>query len=251
MITALADGTVRLSDGPLATVQYLVFELAECDVRSYLSFAERLETAWTLRTLHQLAVGLEQLHRIQIAHQDLKPSNVLLFDRALAKIADLGCASLKGAAGPRDQLMCAGDRTYAPPELLYGGGVSDWTTRRFGCDAYLLGSMAVFFFTGLSMTAIVQSRLPEAQRWFNWSGSFEEVLPYLTHAHHEVNQQIKKEMPSSISGELTRIVEQLCEPNPDLRGHPLGRRPHGNKYSLERYVSWFNLLARKAELSLL
>ena len=76
VITALADGTVRVSeDGPLAAVQYLVFELAECDIRLYLSFSDKLEVAWMLRTLHQLAAGLDQLHRIQIAHQDLKPSN--------------------------------------------------------------------------------------------------------------------------------------------------------------------------------
>ena len=35
---------------------------------------------------------------------------------------------------PHDELDCAGDQTYAPPELLYGYIPQDWRVRRLGCE---------------------------------------------------------------------------------------------------------------------
>ena len=44
---------------------------------------------------------------------------------------------------------------------------------------------------------------------------------------------------------IVTIVEELCEPDPRLRGHPLNRFGKGNQYSLERYIAKFDLLARR------
>src|SRR5205823_2049082 len=67
-------------------------------------------------SLHHIATGLYQLHSAEVAHQDLKPSNILVFEGSTSKIADLGCASVKGVASPRDSAAFAGDRTYAPTD---------------------------------------------------------------------------------------------------------------------------------------
>ena len=84
----------------ITLVPYLIFEVADGgDIRSRLSFASALESAWKLRSLHSVAVGLKQLHGIDVSHQDLKPSNVLLFDEE-SKIGDLGrstCLALKSS----------------------------------------------------------------------------------------------------------------------------------------------------------
>ena len=76
VVVALGDGAVR---GTTLPVQYIIFELAEGDIRSQSVRADRLDLAWALRSLHHIAVGLHQLHGIGVAHQDTKPSNVLLF----------------------------------------------------------------------------------------------------------------------------------------------------------------------------
>ena len=123
-----------------------------------------------------LPAALQQLHSVQIAHQDLKPSNVLVFDDQHSKLADLGCASENETICPRDTLDCAGDYTYAPPELLYRQVSSDWRTRRLGCDMYLFGSMVVFFCTGVSMTHLLLARLAREHFYQNWSGTYKEVL---------------------------------------------------------------------------
>ena len=72
---------------PITVVPYLIFDVADGgDVRSQLSFASTLESEWKLRSLHSVAVGLKQLHGIDVSHQDLKPSNVLLFRGELGLI---------------------------------------------------------------------------------------------------------------------------------------------------------------------
>jgi serine/threonine protein kinase len=112
-----------LDDDPTGTglpVQYIIFECAESDVREQALIDGRFDTAWALRTLHQVAVGVRQLHGRNIVHQDLKPSNVLLFETVGSKVGDLGSSTNKENSSPRDQFDVAGDRTYAPPDLLYG-----------------------------------------------------------------------------------------------------------------------------------
>ena len=120
VVWALEDGSVKVDDSLFGRVNYLILETADCDVRTYLSGMQDVDIAWLLRALHHIATGLMQLHQEGIAHQDAKPSNVLVFNGATSKIADLGCASLKGTASPRDDCAAAGDLRYAPPELLYG-----------------------------------------------------------------------------------------------------------------------------------
>lgn len=123
----------------MSTVECLVFERADGDIRAHLDAQDRFDLVFVLRTLHHVATGLEQLHRVKIAHQDLKPSNVLVFgNEGSRKIGDLGRAWSEEHNAPHDACNYAGDRGYAPPELLYSDVSVDVGTRRFGCDAFHL-----------------------------------------------------------------------------------------------------------------
>jgi len=118
VVTAVSSGTYKFpGGGDLDVVEYLIFELAQCDVRRQMDSARRLELAWSLRALHHIATGLHQLHRQGIAHQDLKPSNVLVFQSDVNKIGDLGRAACRGLEPPHHDYSCAGDLTYAPPRV--------------------------------------------------------------------------------------------------------------------------------------
>ncbi len=246
---SIADGSVSIDPtNPAGTVQYLIFDLADGDVRQQLSISHHLTKAWSLRCLHHIATGLNQLHGQGIAHQDLKPSNVLVFQRD-SKVGDLGRAACRSLQAPHDEARVAGDLSYAPPELLYGYVPNEWNDRRFGCDAYLLGSMAVFFFSGVGITSLIRLELHENQRWNLWVGSFEEVLPFVQGAFGRAIQSLK-DSQSWPDEELTEIVQQLCEPDPTKRGHPQNRISRGNPYSLERYISRLDVVARRAELGL-
>lgn len=249
VVLGLAEGTVRVDGEP---VQYLIFELADGDARAQADEAERYELVWFLRALHHVATGLFQLHREGIAHQDVKPSNVLAFeDGKISKVADLGRAAYRGHFAPHEDYTVAGDYAYAPPELLYGYADPDWPPRRLGCDTYLMGSMVVFFTVGVGMTTLIRSELREAQSWGVWTGTYAEVLPYLRDAFERAVRIFEAAVDPKVKRELTTAVRELCDPDPRHRGHPLNRTSRGNQYSLERYVSLFNLLARKAELGVL
>lgn len=251
IVRILDSGTLASQEeDPSNVVQYLIFELADRDIRSFVTWGQTFETAWTLRTVHQAAAALQQLHSVEIAHQDVKPSNVLVFKDNHSKLADLGRAFDRHSTSPHDESACAGDWTYAPPELLYGYVPEDWRVRRLGCDLYLLGSLVVFFCTQVSMTHMLSSRTAAEHRWENWGGTYSEVLPYLQHYFTQVIREIQEKIQIDCADEIAEQVKQLCNPDPELRGHPKNIRFNGNQYSLERYVSIFDRLAKKAEWSL-
>lgn len=250
VVTALDDGVVRFPDS-LIPVPYLIFEKAtEGDSRAFLAKMAQFDWAWALRSLHQIAIGMSQLHRGGIAHQDLKPSNVMVFDRQEAKVGDLGTASRSDMPGPRDKFLIAGDRTYAAPELLYREVSPDWSVMRRGPDLYQLGSLAVFYVLGAGLTSLLLARLNTQHRPDQWGGSYREALPYVCQAYHGVLETFDGEVPQQFK-ELTTLVRYLTDPDPLLRGHPKNRANPGNPYALERFVSRFNVLAKTAELGLM
>lgn len=251
VVRAIADGMILVPDaGGGQVVQYLIFELAERDVRAQLDITGRYDISWVMTTLRQIGVGLKQLHSIGIAHQDLKPSNVLVFQGSRqSKLGDLGHSACSEVASPRDDNPVTGDPVYAPLEQCYRYVDPDWNRRRRGCDAYLLGSMVVYFFTGVSMTTLLAKHLHKDFWPQNWTHGFAEVLPYLREAFAAALQEFKESVPNAqLADKLVGAVRQLCEPDPKYRGHPLERKGEGNSFSLERYISLFDLLAHRARV---
>jgi eukaryotic-like serine/threonine-protein kinase len=106
VVRAITDGRVTIEGAPAGgVVEYLIFELADGDVRAHLSAIAEVETAWKLRCLHHIATGLRQLHSAGIAHQDVKPSNVMVFDKKTSKVGDLGRAARKGHEPPTSTVI--------------------------------------------------------------------------------------------------------------------------------------------------
>jgi eukaryotic-like serine/threonine-protein kinase len=253
VVHAIDGGTIQIDPkSAFSKVEYLVFELAEGDIRRHLDAQQILDVAFVLRVLHHVAIGLEQLHSAALAHQDLKPSNVLVFEKeGGSKIGDFGRAWSKDFVAPHDNLKIAGDPGYAPLELLYGYVATDVHTRRYGCDAFHLGSLLVFFFTRVGVTALIGKHLA-MEHWPNmWGGTYAEVLPYVQDAFAKALQEFESHTPDYLRKDLVGMVAQLCEPDPAKRGHPLNRQGHVNQFGLERYISKFNLLAWKVELKLI
>jgi hypothetical protein len=237
VVLAIDSGRVRVPgmgemDG---TVFYLIFERADNDVRVQMSEETACDALWCLRALRDVTLGLWQVHREMIAHQDAKPSNVLVYAGPTFKIADFGRSSRRGRPSPHDDIMIAGDPIYAPPELMYGFAHSDFMPRRVGCDLYMLGNLAVFLFTGLNVTAYLVSHLDPQHRPNNWGGSYEEVLPYLRNAFTKVLDGLQQHVDERVREDVITLVRELCHPDLGSRGHPKGLGRY-NQYSLERYV---------------
>lgn len=248
IVVPLADGRVQVEDASPPTVQYLVFRLADQDLRTRLIQEPPEHLATVFGILHHCAVGIRQLHSAEIAHQDLKPSNVLKFEGEGHKLADLGRASYRGYTPPHERVTIAGDKSYAPPELLYNHVPSDWGKRRRACDLYLLGSLAVSIFRGVNMTALLRMELHDEHDWIRWRGPFKDVLPYVRSAFNNSLRKVGSEISGWAREETMQTVRYLCEPNPDRRGHPRNHVGNRDPYSLERFVSKFNLLANRAQV---
>ncbi len=231
-------------------VPYLIFELATSDVRKHSLLSSEVDTAWAFKTTHSIAVGLDQLHKNDISHQDLKPSNILILEDDTKKIGDFGRSVTKDCKLPHSKLSIAGGIAYAPPEGTYGYNHPDWKYRRLGCDAYQLGSMLVFLLTGMPLTPTIQQLLPEECRAGQWQGTYQEVLPYLINAFEQALVIIGNNITGEVKDDAISIVKELCHPDILKRGDPKRVRSNQNPFSMQVYVSKLNRLAKIIEYNL-
>jgi serine/threonine protein kinase len=246
VVIAIDHGDIEVPgyDAMSGRVFYLLFEKAEGDIRGQVDRKARFDEVWSIQALRDVSLGLWQVHRQMIAHQDMKPSNVLYYGHGGFRIADFGRSSRRGSAVWYDEAAVAGDRNYAPPEQLYGFRHPDFVTRRFGCDLYMLGNLAAFMFAGVNITGSIFSRLDQQFHWKVWQGSYEQVQPYIQEAFTRVLEDLESQIPENLRPLVVPLIRDLCNPDLARRGHPrgIGRQ---DQYSLERYVSDLTLLSQR------
>ncbi len=243
------EGEEFIEGYTISNVPYLIFEMAEGDVRSHMNFSKDIDLAWKLKSLHDVAVGLKQLHGIEIGHQDLKPSNVLLYDKGIvSKVGDLGRSLCSDIDAPHDNGKdFPGEFTYAPPEYLYRYVEPDWNKRVRATDMYLFGSLVTYYFLGANMTALIGKNLDPQFRWGKWGGSFLDVTDYLVDAFYKALKEFKGSISNQeLAADLIEVLEYCCFPYPEKRGHPKAISQIGNQYDFQRVVSKFDLLSKKA-----
>lgn len=252
VVLALGHGNLMIQGAPIPQVSYLIFEKADGDIRYALDAEREVPASWKLRMLHNAATGLWQMHGRLMAHQDVKPSNVLIFSGNTAKVADLGRASQAGVAAPHDNLDFPGDPAHQPLEFFYSQISSEWNERRQASDLFMLGSLMLFLFGGTSVVAAVKTKLPDPVQPENWQGrSYAEALPYIRVAFNEAIDELTPQLRADLSDDacerVVRMIRQLSDPDPSLRGHPNTRAMrHANPYSLERFIAELDLLAQRA-----
>ena len=259
--TILDEGQEEVENFTIPTVPYLIFEMADGDARSHINFSKDIEIAWKIKSLHDVAVGLRQLHSTSIGHQDLKPSNVLLYDRAaISKVGDLGRSLCADIEAPHDNGNdFPGDFNYAPPEFLYKYYEPEWNLRVRATDMYLFGSLITFYFIGANMTALIAKNMDRQFSWHVFTGSYEEVQDYLVDAFYKALEEFCSSITNEkLAAELSRIVEYCCFPIPSKRGHPKtlknstdrhgNRVAHLNQYDFTRTVSELDLLEKRLRL---
>lgn len=261
VICYIEGGDAVFSEFAFSDVPYIIYEKAEGDIRKVLNlskkivFAEQLKNiSQKLKSLHDITVGMQQLHNNDISHQDMKPSNVLSVNNQ-SKIGDLGrslCLS--------SEIRCPypfdfnGDLHYAPPEAFFKFGTPKNRIDLYQMDNYMLGSLVVFYISGLSFNTIMSHYLPTPIRTMASSGiSYEDALPYLTNAYSEALIEFEKDIPiDDIRKDLTQIVEYLCNPDMSKRGHPKNLRISTltPSYDLIRTYTTLDKLVKKAERGL-
>lgn len=251
VVHALLDGQVKVPGfpHPFNNVHYLIFELADGDIRKKINElgSAGVDQYWTIRSLHNTAIGLDQLHRIGITHQDLKPSNVLNFEKKkVFKIADLGCASDRELG----TIYPAGDMGYSPPEIFYKFKTYDDFETKKAADLYLLGSLIFFHFTGVSLSQAIRSKIFGLEPNFSES-TFDNDIVVFQRAFGESIRDLKEELINAkihSVDEIISLAQQLANPDPRKRGYLKLLNSNGIEHlSLERFVSKFSVLMKRAE----
>lgn len=262
VVTSIYHGEIEEPSAPLGSIFYIVFELADGDSRRQASLKNHRDYIWCYRALHHMAIALGGLHRNKVFHQDIKPSNLLVFDGGLEnKLGDLGRSHAETLISPIASLKAPGDLKYAPPEQLYMYIPADDYSRRASGDLYLLGSMLFFFFTGNMLTPALLSYLMDEHRPLSqrtgvgWTGNGRDVLPYIEEAYARcvvaLEDALMTEVPAHLHQKLipetVAVFKMLTNPAPELRGHPQNRaNVNSNNFGVERFVSVFDRLGRHA-----
>lgn len=254
-IVVALDGDIYTEPGQFIPVPFLVFEL--CDKGDIARHAHMAAPglAWRLRVFHGAAVGLTQLHRHEIAHQDMKPENVLVFGEDVSKLADLGRSTRNQTGARFGTPGDAGDMSYGPFELWYRVNHPEWAVRRKATDIFMLGGILAFLIGNVNLLSVTLGRLPigmQPKTRLNpngWSGTYEALLPTLRRAVCETVAEIVAPVRDDLRFRVERILLWLCEPDPLLRGHPetVGQAS-GDRYSLERIISVVDRLASDARI---
>ena len=231
-------------------VPYIVLEFADKSLRNMIDLSEAFDYAWALRSLHNVAVGITEMHNIQIAHQDIKPSNILVFQQQNAsKLGDVGRSSAIDKPASHDNCTFAGDRNYSPFDQLYGEIPSDWKVRRYSCDMFMFGNLIMVYFNNVSITNAVLNKLTPDQHYLNWGDSYQAIRPYIDAAFEECIEQFNSNIDSELRKELMNMVRQLCNPDVTKRGDMSKAHLYVQQYSLEKYISRLDYWAHKYEFS--
>jgi len=99
---------------------YLILELCDSDLHNFIKNQGNSNEEMISLVLKDCLLGLQQLHKANIIHRDIKPGNILVSERKdgngkIYKISDLGSTSPKG--GKTTVMTVRGTKLYMSPEL--------------------------------------------------------------------------------------------------------------------------------------
>lgn len=136
---------VLVDEAAAPPVYAIVMELCEHTLEDVLETADPpLETPGLVRLLKQVAHALKFLHAGGIAHQDVKPSNVLITRAGQARLSDLGLAKVRNSTMRSSTVSGAqpvGTIMYMDPALCEFDPACAAKTGA-PCDVYSFGIMA-------------------------------------------------------------------------------------------------------------
>lgn len=258
------------SANPLMMVSCLIMEAGDKDLRRLVNTngaGAAASCAWNLFILSDVALAVSQLHAGNIAHHDIKPSNVIatktngsghpqektpspfgqVCARQEVKVGDLGRALRRDRAGPYDDLGFAGDPRYQPVEAFYGHVPSDWVDSREAADAYMVGSLIVYLFTGVSLQDLIARYIPAQFFPSAWRGQYDETLitVLVDATSRALHEHLRPALPAEHVDGVLSIARSLTHPDPTRRGDPKARRQLGRPVGMDRVHQKLSLIARQ------
>jgi len=86
--------------------------------------------------MFQILLGLNEIHKFNVIHRDIKPDNILVSKNGAIKIADFGMARIIASPG-RAMTRNIVTRWYRPPEIFFGAKYYSFAVDMWGIGCIL------------------------------------------------------------------------------------------------------------------
>jgi serine/threonine protein kinase/tetratricopeptide (TPR) repeat protein len=124
-------------------VRYITMEYVRGeDLRQLIRKVGRLSPGQTVAIARQVCAGLEEAHKLNVVHRDLKPQNIMLDEDGSARIMDFGIARSLAGKSTTGAGVLIGTPEYMSPEQVEGKDVDQRS------DIYSLGVILYEMVTG-------------------------------------------------------------------------------------------------------
>ena len=260
VIRYLGSGNVKLDDYVVKNVSYIVYELSEGKIGDFLNFSSKTDFTVdlgmlidNLRSLHQVTKGVKQLHTHLIAHRNITPHSVEIFEKnTITKVGGLQKSRNLQAINdtPFTTKLFDGDYTYAPPEAIFNYKISEDMSTYYQIDTYMLGNLIVYYLSSMNMTTLINRKCPSTLfDWASKGAEYKQVLPDIMKAFYESLDEIGAAIcADELRGPIIEIIEGLCNPDPEKRGYPSGFNKVRTNTDLQRLLTRLDILYQKAQL---
>ncbi len=204
-----------------------------------------------LHSLHEVAKGVNQLHINLIAHHNITPQSIEVFEtNSKYKLSGLHTTkSQQDDLRSPDNKLFNGDFTYAPPEAFFANRISDEMGAYYQIDTYMLGNMIVYYLTSLNVTALLNYHLPYSLKtWASQGANYQAILPEINNAFCKILADIKSCIcVEELQEPVIKMIECLCNPDPEKRGYPGGFSSPTINADLQRVITKLDILYHEAQ----
>lgn len=183
---------------------FYMMDCADCDLKQFLEVNE-IDKKEKLLICNQIASGLEELHTINCYHRDIKPDNILLFDKEL-KIGDLGLVRYRnedtqdvlGLIGPKGWISPEAMNKYLNEEKIFDNRINTEINEQ--SDIFQLGMVFWYVFQGNAPIGCIKRT--------DFFDNDEMIFSLIKRMiYHSTEKRIKN--ISEVKKELSRILEKV------------------------------------------